>query len=56
VLLVVASLTAGIVGGWLVTGGNWLGLLLIACTPAGILVALRLTPEGGTTGYLDRNL
>ena len=56
VLLVLASVTVGIVGLMFVTQGTWWGILLIAWTPVGIWLATRLTPEGGTTGYLDKNL
>ncbi len=56
ILLVVSSVTVGIVGLGFVTGGRWWGAFLIAATPFGIWLATRITPEGGTTGYLDRNL
>lgn len=56
VLLVLSSVTVGIVGLMLATEGTWWGALLIAATPLGIWLATRLTPEGGTTGYLDKNL
>jgi hypothetical protein len=56
VCLVLASLTLGIVGLGLATGGHLWGILLIAATPLGIFAATRVTPEGGTTGYFDRNI
>lgn len=56
VLLVLASVTVGIVGLGLVTGGDWLGAALIAAVPFGIWLATRVTPEGGTTGYFDKNI
>lgn len=55
-LLVLSSVTVGILGLMWATEGEWWGALLIACTPAGIWLATRVTPEGGTTGYFDRNL
>lgn len=56
VLTVLTAVTVGIVGLGLVTSGSWWGLGLMMCTPLGIWLATRLTPEGGTTGYLDRNI
>jgi hypothetical protein len=56
VLLVLASVTVGIVGLMFATEGGWWGIGLIALTPLGIWLATRITPEGGTTGYFDRNL
>jgi hypothetical protein len=56
VLLVLGSVTVGIVGLMFATEGNLWGILLIAWTPFGIWLATRLTPEGGTTGYFDKNL
>jgi len=56
VVLVLSSVTVGILGLMFTTQGQWWGVLLIACTPLGIWLATRLTPEGGTTGYLDKNL
>ncbi len=55
-LLVLSSVTIGIIGLMFVTEGVWWGALLIALTPFGIWVATRVTPEGGTTGYLDKSL
>lgn len=55
-LLVLSSVTVGIVGLMFVTQGRWWGALLIAATPAGIWLATRITPEAGTTGYFDKNL
>jgi hypothetical protein len=55
-LLVLASVTLGIVGLGLATGGRFWGLALIAVTPLGIWAATRVTPEGGTTGYFDKNI
>ncbi|HLF15921.1 MAG TPA: hypothetical protein VI796_00595 [Candidatus Thermoplasmatota archaeon] len=56
VALVLASVTVGIVGLGLATAGRPWGALLVAAAPFGIWGATRITPEGGTTGYLDRNL
>lgn len=62
VLLVLGSVTAGMVGlgltveGTGLPGGRGLGVLLMLLTPLGIWTALRVTPEGGTTGYLDQNI
>jgi hypothetical protein len=56
IVLVVSSLTLGIVGLGLSTSGNLWGLLLIAVTPFGIWLATRVTPEAGTTGYFDKNI
>lgn len=57
VVLVLSSLTLGIVGlGMLTEGGDWRGVLLILCVPLGITLALKVTPEGGTTGYFDKNI
>ena len=56
IALVLSSVTVGIVGLGLATGGAWWGAALVAVTPIGIWIATRVTPEGGTTGYFDRNL
>lgn len=56
VLLVLVSVTVGIVGLMYTTEGQWWGIGLIAVTPFGIWVATRVTPEGGTTGYFDKNI
>jgi hypothetical protein len=56
VVLVVGSVTCGIVGLGVATGGSLWGLGLIAVTPFGIWLATRVTPEGGTTGYFDKNI
>ncbi|MEA3136672.1 MAG: hypothetical protein QOJ26_1296 [Thermoplasmata archaeon] len=56
IVLVLSSVTVGIVGLMFATQGQWWGLALIAVTPIGIWVATRVTPEGGTTGYFDRNV
>ncbi|HEX2065909.1 MAG TPA: hypothetical protein VHI93_03760 [Candidatus Thermoplasmatota archaeon] len=56
VLLVLASVACGIVGLGLATEGRPWGVALIALTPLGIWLATRVTPEGGTTGYFDRNI
>lgn len=57
VVLVLGSLTVGIVGlGMLVEEGRLLGVLLILWVPVGITLALKVTPEGGTTGYFDKNI
>ena len=55
-VLVLSAVTLGIVGLMLATQGRWWGVLLILCTPLGIWLATRVTPEAGTTGYFDRNL
>lgn len=56
IVLVLAAVTIGIVGLMFATEGAWWGLLLIAATPFGIWLATKLTPEGGTTGYFDKNI
>jgi hypothetical protein len=56
VVLVLTSLTIGIIGLGIVSGGTWWGAPMIAWTPVGIWLATRLTPEGGTSGYCDENL
>ncbi len=56
VLLVLTSITIGIVGLGFSTGGDWRGVLLMLVAPAGILLATRITPEAGSSGYCDRNL
>lgn len=56
IVTVLVSVTAGIMGLGLVTGGNLWGLALLAVTPVGIFAATRITPEGGTTGYFDQNI
>ncbi len=56
VLLVLTSITVGIVGLGFVTGGDWVGLALLIAAPLGVLAATRITPEAGSSGYCDRNL
>jgi len=56
IVLVLVSVTCGIIGLGLATSGNLAGLLLVAVTPFGIWLATRVTPEGGTTGYFDTNI
>ncbi|HJQ93932.1 MAG TPA: hypothetical protein VJ874_06580 [Candidatus Thermoplasmatota archaeon] len=56
IVLVLSAVTVGIVGLMFATQGRWWGVLLIAVTPFGIWLATRVTPEGGTTGYFDRNI
>lgn len=56
ILLVLASVTVGIIGLMYATEGRLWGIALIAATPLGIWLATRVTPEGGTTGYFDRNI
>ncbi|MHB8633533.1 MAG: hypothetical protein ACYDBQ_06125 [Thermoplasmatota archaeon] len=56
IVLVLTSVTLGIVGLGLATGGRWWGLFFMALTPLGIWWATRVTPEGGTTGYFDKNI
>lgn len=56
ILLVLASVTVGIIGLMFATEGDWWGVALIAVTPFGIWLATRVTPEGGTTGYFDKNI
>jgi hypothetical protein len=55
-VLVLASVTVGIVGLMFATQGRWWGALLILLTPLGVWAATRVTPEAGTTGYFDKNL
>jgi hypothetical protein len=54
--LVLSAVTVGILGLMWATQGEWWGALLILATPLGIWLATRITPEGGTTGYFDKNL
>ncbi len=57
IVLVLSSLTLGIIGlGLLTESGDWRGVLLILCVPLGISLAIKVTPEGGTTGYFDKNI
>ena len=56
IVLVLSAVTVGIVGLMFATQGRWWGVALIAVTPFGIWLATRVTPEGGTTGYFDRNV
>lgn len=56
ILLVLSSVTVGIVGLMFATEGRWWGVGLILVTPFGIWLATRVTPEGGTTGYFDKNV
>lgn len=56
ILLVLSSVTIGIVGLGMVSVANWLGFAFLAWAPIGIWLATRLTPEGGTSGYCDQNL
>jgi hypothetical protein len=57
IILVLASVTTGILGlGLLVDRGSLWGLALMALVPFGIGLALKATPEGGTTGYFDQNI
>ena len=56
IALVLSSVTVGIVGLMFATEGRWWGVALIAVTPFGIWLATRVTPEGGTTGYFDKNV
>lgn len=56
ILLVITSLTVGIIGLMFTTEGQLWGIVLIAWTPVGIWLATRVTPEGGTTGYFDKNI
>ena len=56
VVLVLSSVTVGIIGLRFATQGRPWGIALIAVTPFGIWLATRVTPEGGTTGYFDRNV
>jgi hypothetical protein len=56
IALVLSAVTCGIVGLGLATGGDLWGLGLMTLTPLGIWLATRVTPEGGTTGYFDKNI
>lgn len=56
ILLVLSSVTLGIIGLGFTTGGQLWGILLMLLTPLGIWLATRVTPEGGTTGYFDKNI
>ncbi len=55
-LLVVTSLTAGMIGVGTATQGVAWGFLVAALAPIGIWAATRVTPEAGTSGYCDENL
>ena len=56
VVLVLSSVTIGIIGLMFATQGRLWGIALILVTPFGIWLATRVTPEGGTTGYFDKNI
>ena len=56
VLLVLASLTAGIIGLGFVTGGQVIGVLLLLTAPFGVYAATRVAPEGGSSSYCDDNI
>ena len=56
IVLVLSSVTLGIIGLMYATQGHLWGIALIAVTPFGIWLATRVTPEGGTTGYFDKNV
>lgn len=56
IVLVLSSVTVGIIGMMYATQGQLWGIALIAVTPFGIWLATRVTPEGGTTGYFDKNV
>lgn len=56
IVLVLSSVTLGIIGLMFATQGRLWGIALIAATPFGIWLATRVTPEGGTTGYFDKNV
>lgn len=56
ILLVLSSLTVGIIGLGMATMGTIWGIGLVLVTPFGIWLATRITPEGGTTGYFDKNI
>ncbi len=59
-LLVLSGATSGLWGlGAVIEGvapGRFWGVLMILAMPAAILAALKITPEGGTTGYFDQNI
>lgn len=55
-ILVLSSVTCGIIGLGLTTSGNLWGIAFMVATPFGIYLASRVTPEAGTTGYFDRNI
>ncbi|MEK6984858.1 MAG: hypothetical protein AABX89_00540 [Candidatus Thermoplasmatota archaeon] len=55
-LLVLISVTSGMLGLGLTTSGNLWGIALMIVMPLGIYAASRVTPEAGTTGYFDRNI
>lgn len=55
-ILVVSSLTAGMIGVGLAVGGNGWGWLIGALAPVGIWAATLAAPEAGTSGYCDDNL
>jgi hypothetical protein len=54
--VVLVSLTVGILGLGAVSNQAWWGIGLILVAPIGIWLAVRLTPDGATTGYFDDNL
>lgn len=55
-LLVLSSVTLLMIGVGSLVEGHWWGLLGIPVAVGGILLALKITPEGGTTGYCDQNI
>jgi Na+/melibiose symporter-like transporter len=36
--------------------GRLWGIIMMAAMPVAILAALKITPDGGTTGYFDQNI
>ncbi len=60
VLLVLSGATMGMWGlGAMVDGvapGRPWGILMMLLMPVAIMTALKVTPEGGTNGYCDRNI
>ncbi len=60
IILVLSGATCGLWGlGAVIEGvapGRVWGVFMILAMPAAILTALKITPEGGTTGYFDQNI
>ncbi len=56
ILLVLGAVTGLMVGVGLATTGQLWGLVAVPLAAAAIWTATIITPEGGTTGYFDKNI
>ena len=55
-VVVIVSLSIGLVGVGMATSGKLWALALCLVTPFGIWAATRIVPPKGTTKFLDKNL